>query len=111
MARCAEESVAAFDELSSLWLSVRPLLIIVVGLSLSAIAGCAGDGGASQDDDLIHVSCFQSPPSGRCGRPYAAYYYDYASSSCRPVVGGVCDSRWPFKSLSDCTSACGGRPR
>lgn len=103
--------MATFDEFSSPGPSVRTLSMLVIGLSILAISGCAGDGAVSQNDDLIHVSCFQSPPSGRCGRPKAAYYYDYASNSCRPVVGGVCDSRWPFKSLSDCTSACGARRR
>jgi hypothetical protein len=90
---------------------VRLVSVTLVGLSVAVVAGCAGGDAASKNADLIHVSCFESPPSGRCGRPSTAYYFDYASNTCRPVVGGVCSSRWPFKSLSDCISACGARRR
>jgi len=89
---------------------LRLWFLLVLVASVVAFSGCAGDGAVAEDDDLIHVSCFQSPPPGRCQRRYPAFYFDYASDTCRSYAGGVCDGRWPFQSMRDCVSACGGRP-
>lgn len=85
---------------------VRPL---TAALALSSLTGCAGNLGGDAED-LMHVSCLEAPPMGRCGNPTEAVYYDYQSDTCRVARGGVCDRNWPFRTMRDCVAACGGRP-
>jgi hypothetical protein len=80
-----------------------------LGLGVPLLAGCLG--GLRGEDDLMHVSCLETPHRGRCSKPPAAVYYDYQSDSCRVFREGVCDSDWPFRSMRDCVAACGGRPQ
>lgn len=88
-------------------LTSSQMTVRLLALASLLLVGCSGN--VSDGDDLVHVSCFNEPRAGRCSQRQPAFYYDYPTDTCRPVLGGVCDRRWPFPSMRSCVEACGGR--
>jgi hypothetical protein len=79
--------------------------------ALLLLAGCGGgtDNPPKAPPDSIHVSCLAKPDPGPCRGSKPAYYYDYASDSCRQFLWGGCEGRVPFETLEACRNRCGGR--
>ena len=81
--------------------------------ALSALmAACGGSPeGAALSSDSLPVSCLERPEAGSCRAAKPAFYYDYATDSCRQLLWGGCGGTVPFDSMEDCVSVCGGRPQ
>jgi hypothetical protein len=88
--------------------------IIKAGITAvtALLTACSGSpDGADFPGNALHVSCLQRPDTGSCRAAKPAYYYDYASDSCRQFLWGGCGVNVPFRSMDDCVNACGGRPQ
>ncbi len=89
--------------------SIIKAFVIALSALLSACGGSPD--GAIPSSDALHVSCLARPDTGNCRAAKPAFYYDYATDSCRHFLWGGCGENLPFESMDDCISACGAARR